>query len=110
MSPDSLETRTGRLETAVARLEQRTEDLRSDVQLLMPLTVAVAEIRGSLNRVQDDVRRAIGLIEDRKQIDAEAQRQAMRDARNNRWALYAGAILVALSAVGNIVVQLVVPT
>lgn len=55
MTPDSPETRIGILERTVAKTEQRVEDLSSDVRALMPLIVAVAEMRVAITQVEAHV-------------------------------------------------------
>lgn len=113
MTPDDAQ-RIGRLETAVAKLEQRVDDLRGDVQGLTPLSLAVAKMEGAVERMQTDMSGfAIGIDEvrdliatDKKQRE-DAQAQARRDARNNRSGLYVGLALVVLTMLANILVQIV---
>jgi uncharacterized protein YoxC len=91
VNPDSPETRIGRLETAVARLDQRTEDLRSDVKELVPLVVSVAEMRGAMMRLQTDMTSMAGKVVDlghelerREQERQQAQLAALKDSQKWR--------------------------
>src|SRR5215207_10010929 len=84
MNPDSPETRIGRLETSVARLNERTEDLRGDVRDLMPLLISVAEMRGAMTRVQTDLQ-AMSLALTKLTTDGErAQIAALQDSKKWR--------------------------
>jgi hypothetical protein len=125
VSPDSPEARLGRLETAVARLEQRTDDLATDVRTLAPLVVAVAEVKLTISQVQreqTDVHRAVEAIsqrldqeardraaerEKRTQGDKERRTEERRDSRNFRRTLIGIGIAAVLSPVATLVITLV---
>lgn len=123
MSPDSVERlseRIGQLEREMNSVQremagttQRLSDVRDDVKDLSPLIVVVAEMKGAMGRMQEDVANVAELLEqrererkERERERREAQQQADRDARNNRWALRIGLAGVMLTMLGNIVVQL----
>jgi hypothetical protein len=55
MSPDSPEGRLGRLEQGVARLEQRVDDLATDVRVMAPLIVQMAEQKLAMQHLQTEV-------------------------------------------------------
>jgi chromosome segregation ATPase len=66
MTPDSVESRLGRLEQSTAQVHQRVEDLDRDVRTFAPMVV-------SLVRVEESVK---GLVEDTK-----ACRQSVAEVR-----------------------------
>jgi chromosome segregation ATPase len=113
MNPDSPETRIGRLETAVARLEQRTEDLRSDVKELAPLVVSVAEMRGAMARLQSDLTGVSDKVVDlgrefsqREEERQQAQLAALKDSQKWRRQIslaWIGTFGLALGAAGTVI-------
>ena len=106
----------------MARLEQRTDDLATDVRTLAPLVVAVAEVKltvTQVQQVQSDVRRSIEEIN--RRLDREAQTRAderdkrtqaererrteeRRDSRNFRRTLIGIGIAAVLSPIGTLVI------
>ena len=113
MSPDSVETRLGRLEQGMARLEQRVDDLATDVRVMAPLIVQMAEQKLQMQHIETEVAACAEKVSTlRKELqDAEkareAQRQAeRRESRRNRWTLLSGVAFVVLSTVGGLIVQL----
>jgi uncharacterized protein YoxC len=101
MSPDSPETRLGRLETAVARLEQRTDDLSTDVRTLTPLVIKVAEIGVTIAQVQTETHAIKTAIEARRENER-------KDARSLRNILVGVGVTAFLSPIGAIIVAVVV--
>lgn len=61
MQPDTVETRVGRLEQAVARMNQQLEDQHADIKALAPLAVAFGRfelvVEQLEKRQRDDVQR-----------------------------------------------------
>jgi t-SNARE complex subunit (syntaxin) len=119
VSPDTPETRIGRLESTVAALNQHVQDLDSRVAHLQPLVVGVAELKVGLADVKADVHEASNEVaalrvslderERKRAADARERRdQERRDARNNRWVLISGLVFVVLTFIGTVVVQLLV--
>jgi hypothetical protein len=106
MSPDSPEARLGRLETAVARLEQRTDDLSTDVRTLTPLIVAVAEVKITVSQIQLDGASTRAAVEALKTSIDQRQMDASRDSKNFRRTLVGIGIAAVLSPVGTLVVTL----
>jgi outer membrane murein-binding lipoprotein Lpp len=106
MSPDSPESRIGRLEQHVARLEQRVDDLSTDVRTLAPLVIAHAEMRVVLDNMQvqltaavveaQTARKELGQLRTHLEERAEVQR---KERRADRWAL-----VMALIASGGLIV------
>lgn len=119
--------RIGRLEQAVAKLEQRVDDLRGDVKDLSPLSLAVARLEGAVDRVKEDVAgfdRRLGEIghdleeriteiarlvredheqrEQREKDEQERRASERRDARRSRVALIVGCSAAILAPVGTI--------
>lgn len=85
MQPDSMETRVGRLERNVAKLEQRVEDV---------FTIA-------LTNISDDVQELTGTVaglrtdfENEKRQQGDRQDAALKDSRSWRRALIIGSFTV----------------
>lgn len=115
MSPDSAETRLGRLETSVARLEQRTDDLATDVRTLAPLVVAVAEVKLAITHVEAESRGTRSSIEavhrrldDDEKDRKRRQEEASKDSRSLRNILIGVGLAAILSPIGGIIVALLV--
>lgn len=86
MSPDSIETRVGRLETSVAKLEQRVETHETDIRAFGPLVQSHAVLQERIGRMGQDIN---GLAENQRAIverlDAEArERQSERELQRQR--------------------------
>jgi chromosome segregation ATPase len=75
MSPDTLETRLGRVEERVARWEQRVEDLTADVRALAPLVVAHAEMRVVIENMQANLGTTVE--------EARAARRELKELRDH---------------------------
>ena len=113
MSPDSVESRLGRLEQGLARLEQRVDDLATDVRVMAPLIVQMAEQKLQMTHLERAVDECAGRVaalrkelqeaEERRETERKAER---RDSRKNRWTLISGVAFVVLSTVGSLIVQL----
>jgi uncharacterized protein YaaN involved in tellurite resistance len=113
MSPDSPEGRLGRLEQGVARLEQRVDDLATDVRVMAPLIVQMAEQKLAMQHLQTEVHECSTSVETLRKDLAEAQalREQQRAAERreslrNRWTLLTGVLFVVLTTVGGLIVQL----
>ncbi len=113
--PDSTETRLGRLETAVAKLEQRTEDLSTDVRTLTPLVVAVAEVKLAVSHVESESRATKASIDavhrrldDDNKDRKRRQEEAAKDSRSLRNILVGVGVTAVLSPIGGIIVALLV--
>lgn len=115
MSPDSPEARLGRLETAVARLEQRTDDLSTDVRTLTPLIVEVAKIQVGMAQIQVELHataQAVAEVPRRLDREAEARRKGQeeravneqRDSRNFKRTMIGVGIAAVLSPLGTLVI------
>ena len=115
MSPDSPEARLGRLETAVARLEQRTDDLSTDVRALTPLIVEVAKIQVAMGQIQMETRStASSVVEVVHRMDREAEERRKgqeervvnerRDSRNFKRTLIGVGVAAVLSPLGTLVI------
>lgn len=84
MNPDSMETRVGRLEQAVAGMSQKLEDTTTDLKSLMPLAVAFGRFELVVERLQDDqrdTRQAVRDILKRMDEDGEQRRKGQEDRR-----------------------------
>lgn len=91
----------------MAGLQQRVEDLASDVRTLTPLVVGQAKLEIAVTHIQteftalvvnvDQIKRSLAEGEDRRQREREDQ---LRDSRNWRRALVLGSftVLAALIA------------
>lgn len=124
--------RIGSLERAVAKMEQRVDDLSGAVKDLSPLSLAVARLEGTVARAVSDVsslehhlgefERAlelkidgvIKLVQDdqderdrREQAEAERRVEERKDARRSRAYLVVGCSAAILSPVGVIVAALI---
>jgi chromosome segregation ATPase len=75
MSPDTLETRLGRVEERVARWEQRVDDLTADVRALAPLVVAHAEMRVVIENMQANLGTTVE--------EARAARRELKELRDH---------------------------
>lgn len=102
----------------MARLEQRTDDLATDVRTLAPLVVAVAEVKLAISHVEmdaRDTRQAIDGLktelkqreEQREKDEKERRVSEQRDSRNFRRTLIGIAIAAVLSPIGTIIVAIV---
>lgn len=101
MSPETPETRIGRLESTVAALKQHVSDLDSRVDHLTPLVVGVAELKVGLADVKSDVHSAGAelealrrLYEEEKKDQRARQEMSLRDSRSWRRALILGSFTV----------------
>ena len=108
MSPDSPETRLGRLETAVARLEQRTDDLSTDVRTLTPLIVQVAEIKITIAQVQAESRATHDAVDALKRLIEGRREDERKDSRSFRNLLIGVGVAALLSPFGGVMVALIV--
>lgn len=108
MSPDSNETRLGRLETAVARLEARTDDLSTDVRTLTPLIVQVAEIKITMNQVQAEAHATKDAVDQLTKTIERRRDDERKDSRSLRNILIGVGVAAVLSPVGGIMVALAV--
>jgi chromosome segregation ATPase len=114
MSPDSEQGRIGKLEQAVARLEQRVDDLATDVRVMAPLIVQMAEQKLQMQHIQLELHDVAGRVAQlRADLQAaEEQRDEsravdLREGKRNRWTLLVGVSCVILTTVGGLVVQIV---
>lgn len=64
MNPDSMETRVGRLEQAVAGMTQQIKDQSRDIQSLMPLAVAFGRFELVVERLQADQSSTLQMVKD----------------------------------------------
>lgn len=110
MMSDSAETRLGRLETGMAKLEQRVDDLSIDVRALTPLVVAVAEVKFSVGHVQEDVKDTKAALQDIvKRLDEDAkdrqkgQAERAKEARAGKYVLWAALIAATAAILASIV-------
>lgn len=83
MQPDSPETRIGRLEREMAGLQQRVEDLSTDVRALTPLVVATAELKIAVTHLQSDVHDVSGDVATARKV-IDGQIRDMRQAFNEQ--------------------------
>ena len=117
MSPDSPETRIGRLEREQSALRQQVIDLAHDVTELAPVQMAVVRIESSVEHVDREIGALkMSLVEDRRlaqsgrdaiSADLSMMRREQTAGRQaNRTQLIAGvvSILVALITVGGAIV------
>lgn len=75
MQPDSAETRIGRLEQLVAKLEQRVEDQARALEALTPLAAGQAAMRVEFARMQGQLGSALD--------EARAARRELGDLRSH---------------------------
>jgi hypothetical protein len=86
MQPDSMETRVGRLEQAVAGMRQKLEDQSNDIKSLTPLAVAYGRFELIVERLQEDQRNTLQLVRDNHRETRQMVREVMErmdeDAQN----------------------------
>lgn len=85
MQPDSMETRVGRLERGMAKLEQRVEDV---------FTIALTNIRDDVQELNGTVAGLRTDFEDEKRQQSDRQDAALKDSRSWRRALIIGSFTV----------------
>ena len=121
MMPDTMETRVGRLEQAVARMNQQLEDQHADIKALAPLAVAFGRFelvveqlekrqRDDVERLHEENRQTAALIEAlHKRLDQDGverrERQEERDREDNAKRL--ALTLAAIAAVASIMAALI---
>lgn len=113
MSPADDSRRLGNLEQGMARLEQRVDDLATDVRVMAPLIVQMAEQKIQMGHVSNAVdecsarvvalRRDLELTEKAREAERVAER---KESRRTRLTLLSGVLFVVLSTVGGLIVQL----
>lgn len=84
MTPDTMETRVGRLEQAVARMTQQLEDQIADIKSLMPLAIAFGRFELVVERLQDDqerTRKSVEAIVTRMDDDAARRREGQQERK-----------------------------
>jgi hypothetical protein len=84
MQPDSMETRVGRLEQAVAGMRQQLEDQSNDIKSLTPLAVAYGRFELIVERLQEDQRnsaRSVEAIMRRLDEEREQRRKGQEERR-----------------------------
>jgi uncharacterized protein YoxC len=116
----------------MAKLEQRVDDLRGDVKELSPLSLAVARMEGTVDRVKDDmhelgerletfeqalearIAEVAALVQedkaqrDKREKDEQARRvEERREARRSRYALIIGCLAAILTPTGAIIAALI---
>lgn len=109
----------------MARLEQRTDDLATDVRTLAPLVVAVAEVKLTISQVQREQGDVHKMVEEiNRRLDQEAKDrmserdsrrreeqdrrvEERRDSRNFRRTLIGIGIAAVLSPIGTLIITLV---
>jgi chromosome segregation ATPase len=114
MSPDTPETRIGRLEQKVAKLEQRVEDLLvsiksqfdgldEDIRRFAPMVAEVNDLKHQLGLALTEARGArMELKELRESLEQRAELQRVERRADRRWligTMLASAMLV-VSAIG----------
>src|SRR5688572_26514575 len=105
MSPDQ-ESRIRRLETEMAGVQQRLDDLKQDVASLTPLVVGHAELRAAIAHIETELARLsvdilslkteIAKLENRRVTERDEQ---MKDSRNWRRALVLGSFTVLAAVI-----------
>ena len=105
MTPDSPESRIGRLEIAHATLSQRVEDMAGDLKDLSPLHTATARMEEHISSLRVEVRGVVTNVEGLKTSMESREDEARKERRGTRIAAYtlAGTIV---TAIGGIVVGL----
>jgi hypothetical protein len=100
MTPESQESRLGRLEQAHARLDQRVDGLTRQVGELVPLTTGQVRLEGVVNGLKDDVSEVGEKVGDLRRVLEDRDKQQTEERRSLRLALVglAGTILAALIA------------
>jgi regulator of replication initiation timing len=91
--PDSPETRIGRLEQLVARLEQRVEDQARAIEALKPLAAGQAAMQVDLARMQSHLGTAVDearaarkeLRQLRDHLEENAEKQRKERKTDRRW-------------------------
>jgi chromosome segregation ATPase len=117
MSPDSPESRIGRLEQTMAALKQQVDDIADDVRMFYPLVAGQDVIRERLDRLARDLEAVTHAVadlrhtmeadkRDRERVRAEREdKDAERDRadRRDRWARVVGAVALVFTAVSSTV-------
>jgi methyl-accepting chemotaxis protein len=109
MSPDTIESRVGRLEVGLATVRQQVHDLAKDMSELEHLPVGLSELRGSVERVGERIDQLTGATEhvrrrlrDREQTENALRIKQLEDAARNRKMMWGGIGAVVASAIGTI--------
>jgi glutaredoxin 2 len=99
MSPDSMESRVGRLEREMAAATQHLSDIDADVRALTPLVVGQAELRAAMGHMQIEIT-AIRTELAKTEVARQQERQSERQDKNKmRLALYAGCFTVLAAVI-----------
>lgn len=92
---NSQAARIGALETSVAKLEQRTDDLTLDVRALAPLVISHAEMRVTLTQVTLAIKNVEDLLKESEQTRRQEVAIRAHDERANRWKWIGFAVALA---------------
>ena len=113
MSPNTPESRIGELERDMARMQQRVQDLSTEVAQLGQLPERLVRVEEGLTNLRDDLREMLvqlkhvrQSIKEREQAAAVERREQLADSRNWRRALILGSftVLAAVIAAGATIV------
>lgn len=92
MNPDSPETRIGRLEQKVAKLEQRVDDHEIDVRAFAPMTASHAVLTEQMVTVQRHLQSIVSRMDDDQKDREQRQAESAKDSRQWRRTIMALAI------------------
>lgn len=84
MNPDTPETRIGRLEQAVARIEQRVDDHEVDVRAFAPMIASHAVLTEQMMNVQRQLQGVISRMDDDQKEREHRQAESSKDSRQWR--------------------------
>lgn len=109
MSPDSPESRIGRLEQTVAALKQQVDDIAEDVRVFYPLVAGQEVMREKLERMSQDLSAQTDALGELKQVIRHDADRREEGAGNRRWQAYAiaaGLLFVMISVIAQIFITL----
>jgi hypothetical protein len=105
MSPDTPESRIGRLERDHARLEQQVIDLANDVKELIPLSTALVRLEGRVEGVKNGVLtlgqnvNGIKRAMDTREQDVTDERRSVKVALIGLSAVIGAALIAAIATI-----------
>lgn len=87
MNPETPETRIGRLETTVAKLEQRTDDHEIDIRAFAPITASHAVLTQQIITLQQAMDGVVRRLDEDQKERQVRQADASKDSRQWRRAI-----------------------
>lgn len=115
MQPDSMESRVGRLEQAVARMNQQLEDQAADLKALAPLAVAfgrfelvVENLQGDQRHTRQDVKDILRRMDQDTRERREGQEARRKETQGRKLALGVAVIAATATMMASIITAVAV--